>query len=323
MFRSLSLLLLAVAPLFALFAPVADAQARFRSRNPHGASHGRNLHASPRVHATPRHATPRVHVDHRNSPIRDSGGHVVGNLHRDVIHRDARYVVPHVQNSLHHGTYHFRGGSYYYTPQTVVARARAVRRPVVVAFGGFSRIDDLAARLETLANEFCLDLHYNYRHNPGFQETYGEAYQILGAAKYVHAAEHQQNREAVRARLSGLDALMHHVQGDVRGWSRHHYRQIGQLGIIAKMEMIESTLHHLMNSVGVHPTAAGEQAPVPGGGAEQAPAPLSLAPSPMLSAPASGPVPRLAPTSAQPSGGSWNAPPASAPVPSLAPTPRQ
>ena len=81
-----------------------------------------------------------------------------------------------------------------------------------VAFGGFSHVDDLASRLETLTNEFCLDLHYHYSHNHGYAATYGEAYQILDAAKFIHAAEHQQDRQAIAARLKGLNELFHHVQ---------------------------------------------------------------------------------------------------------------
>lgn len=69
-----------------------------------------------------------------------------------------------------------------------------------------------------------------------------------------------------------MDALFHHVQDDVRDWSRRHRRQIGQLGILSKMDMIESALHHLMNDVGVH--EAGVPEPAPGGIGERAPAPL-------------------------------------------------
>ncbi|MCA9133523.1 MAG: hypothetical protein KDA45_10230 [Planctomycetales bacterium] len=64
------------------------------------------------------------------------------------------------------------------------------------------------------------------------------------------------------------------MQDDVRGWSRIHRHQIGHLGIVSKMERIESTLHHLMNDVGVHPEAAASQAPPPALGA-----PLPLPPA--------------------------------------------
>ena len=75
--------------------------------------------------------------------------------------------------------------------------------------------------------------------------------------------EHQQDRLAIAARLNGIDELFHHTQDDVRDWSRHHHQQVGQLGILSKMDLIESTLHHLMHDAGVlHASAAGVTAPM-------------------------------------------------------------
>ncbi len=223
------------------------------------------------------HHRPSYHIDHHDHVVRDSHGHVIGRYHHDVIHQDSNYIVPHTGHH-HHGTYYVQSGQYYYRPQTASVSSPHTTnyRPQQVTFGGFLHVDDLASRLETLSNEFCLDLHYNYSHNRGFQETYREAYQVLDVAKYIHAAEHQNDRRAIQEQLGGLDRLFHHIQGDVRGWSRHHHRQVGQLGILSKMDLIESTLHHLMNDVGVRPTpdAGGQQAPPPGGGQEQAPPPV-------------------------------------------------
>jgi hypothetical protein len=225
------------------------------------------------------HYSPGYHIDHHDHVIRDSHGHVIGNYHHDVVHRNSTYIVPHTSHSNHHGTYHLHNGNYYYTAQTVSSNHAA--QAVQVKFGSFSHVDDLASRLEELTNEFCLDLHYNYSHNHGFRETYAEGYQLMLVAKFIHDAEHAHDRDAIRSKLGGMDELFHHVQDDVRGWSRHHRRQIGQLGILSKMDMIESTLHHLMNDVGVHATG-GEQAPAPGGLLEQAPSPLTVAPPPAL-----------------------------------------
>ncbi len=129
-------------------------------------------------------------------------------------------------------------------------------------------MDELASRLERLSNQFCRDLHYNYSHNPGFRETYREAYQLFQVARYIHAAEHQRDRRAIQEELRGLDQLFHHIQDDVRGWSRHHHRRIGRYGLASQIAMIESTLHHLINDVGVKPTSLRQ-----GAEAEQAPAP--------------------------------------------------
>ncbi len=213
-----------------------------------------------------------IHIDHDDHVIRDSHGHVISRHHGGNAHNHWDHIVPRYHSS-HSGSYYSSGGQYYYAPQTAgLGQAPA---PTAIQFGSFSHVDDLAIRLESLSNELCLDLHYNYRHNHGFRETYAEAYQILQVAKFIHDAEHAQDRQAIAAKLGGLDALFHHVEEDVRGWHRHHRRQIGSLGIITKMEYIESTLHHLMNDVGVRATPQGpEVAPVPGGGGvEQAPPP--------------------------------------------------
>lgn len=225
------------------------------------------------------HYNPGYHIDHHDHIVRDSHGHVIGRYHHDVVHQNSTYIVPHHGN--HHDTYHVHNGHYYYTPRTAsVGTTRVVTKPVQVQFGSFSHVDDLASRLEELSNEFLLDLHYNYSHNHGFRETYAEGYQLLQVAKFIHDAEHAHDRAAIRSKLNGMDALFHHLQDDVRGWSRHHHRQIGQLGILSKMNMIESTLHHLMNDVGVEqappPAAVGGQAPPPGGIG----APLTTAPPP-------------------------------------------
>lgn len=233
------------------------------------------------------HYSPGYHIDHHDHVIQDSHGHTIGQYHHDVVHQNSTYVLPYTGHQ-NHGTYFQSEGSSYYYPQTASANPAHYQstQPVSVQFGGFSHVDDLASRLESLSNEFCLDLHYNYPHNPGFRETYSEAYQILQVAQFIHAAEHQQDRPAIASRLQGLDALFHHVEDDVRGWQRHHHRQVGQLGIMAKMDLIESTLHHLMNDVGVHATGAGQQAPTTqGNGLEQAPTPAGVAPGALSSQP--------------------------------------
>lgn len=218
------------------------------------------------------------HVHHHDHVVRDSHGHIIGRYHHDVIHRGSVRVVPHF-NAVSNGTYYQQGQQSFYYPQTAqLGTVETAPTPQEISFGGFGHVDDLAMRLETLMNELCLDLYYNYSHNPGFQETYSEAYALLENARFIHAAEHNADRDVIRQKLGGADALFHHIQDDVRGWSRVHHRQIGTLGILTKMEMSESVLHHLMNDVGVSPVAP-EQAPVPVGGPEVAPPPTALSPS--------------------------------------------
>jgi len=186
-------------------------------------------------------------------------------------------IDPRAAHGSHHGTFHLHNGHYYYTPRTVSVSVGVAPRPTQVQFGSFSHVDDLASRLEELTNEFLLDLHYNYSHNHGFKETYAEGYHLLEVAKYIHDAEHANDRAAIRSQLGGMDALFHHLQDAVRGWSRHHHRQVGQLGMLSKMDMIESILHHLMNDVGV------QQAPEPAHGI--APPPAGVGPAPLTTAP--------------------------------------
>lgn len=243
-------------------------------RDRHGHVVGRQHHDV--IHQNPTYRTsPGYHIDHHDHVVRDRHGHVIGRQHHDVIHQNPTYVAPPVTQV--------------YVPPT----RHQTYRPVQPEFGSFSHVDELASRLETLATEFCLDLHYNYSHNPGYRETYREAYQILQVAKYIHAAEHQHDRAAIQQQLGGLDQTFHHVRDDVRGWSRHHHRQVGQLGILAKMDGIESSLHHLMNDVGVRPTPVQQvpapsasvppslgapPAPTPANGVIQSPATITTAP---------------------------------------------
>jgi hypothetical protein len=188
--------------------------------------------------------------------------YVVHDRHGHVVVRDSYYV---------------RNGHYYYSRKAAGVHSSHYR-PQEITFGGFSHVDDLAIRLEDLANQLCLDLYYNYSHNFEFRVTYAEAYQVLEVARFIHNAEHHQDRAAIQKRLQGLDDLFHHVQDDVCGWSRHHHRQIGTLGVLSKMDLLEDTLHHLMNDVGVSQApGVNEKAPRPDDHEEeQAPAPLTL-----------------------------------------------
>ena len=203
---------------------------------------------------------------HKTLPYPGKGGHHggghktlphPGNGHHDHYH-DAHHVVR-FSSDRFRGGYYERGGKCYYED----GRGHVTQ----VRYGSFSHVDDLALRLEWLTKELCLDMHYNYRHNRGFRETYREVYELYELAKYIHEEEHHGHRSEIRRQLGGMDALFHHVQHDVRGWHRHHRRQVGTLGIIDKMDRIEATIHHLMNDVGV------EEPPLPDAGSELPPLP--------------------------------------------------
>jgi hypothetical protein len=189
-------------------------------------------------------------------------------------HSDWHHVVPHYDQHWN-GSYYWDDGINYYIPQPHVTDggAHVAAQPVAIEFGGYAHVDELAGRLERFANDLCLDLHYNYRHNRGFARTYREAYQILATAQYIHDKEHQGDRDEVARRLDELDGLFHHVQDEINVWSRRNARPIGRSGARAKLDLIAATLHHLMNDVGVR-GAHGGALPAP------APADFEVAPTP-------------------------------------------
>ena len=216
--------------------------------------------------------------------------------HLDVVHHHGshfgnnnwNYVVP-ANHGMHQhsGSFYVQGNAHYYTPTPIVrvnptqfqsAQVRPVQvlQPIQLQFGDFSRCEDLAGRLETEANRLCLDMFYNYQHNPGFQETYAEAYSLLESAKFVHAKQHQGDRDAIRHHVTQMDGLLHHVQEELLPWSRNHRRQVGSGGIIEKSSAVVAILHHLCFDVGVEPHGDDEPAPAPGFGDEQAPAPSGV-----------------------------------------------
>ncbi len=222
------------------------------------------------------------------------------NGHLDAVHHHGRhfgqsnwnYVVPQQSSHHFHGSYYVQNNGYYYTPTPVVRVTsnfqtaqlppvqQVVQQPVQLEFGGYARFEDLSGRLEIEVNRLCLDMFYNYRHNPGFDESYREAFALLEACKYVHAKEHQGDRSAIRDQVVQMDQLMHHVQEDIVQWSRQHIRQVASGGVIEKSGAVEAILHHLCYDVGIEPHGADEPAPAPNVGEEQAPAPGALIGSP-------------------------------------------
>lgn len=169
-------------------------------------------------------------------------------------HQDQyRYVVP--SGGRYGAFYTHDNGSYYTPPVTRVVgeQQQPAPRPVLLKFGGFQKHEELAERLEMLANNICLDLHQNYQDNPGFDEVYGEAYKLLQAAKYVHGKEHQGDKAAIQRSVNSIDEMFHHMQRDIGEWRNANRRQVGQMSLAAKTEEFEAVLHHLMFEIGVKP----------------------------------------------------------------------
>ncbi len=241
-----------------------------------------------------RHYSPGYRFDQHNYSVRDNHGFVIGNYHSPVIHNSAQYILPHSGHG-HHGSYYYMDNTYYYRPQTIDPHGHGLHQPAPVAYGGFAHSEDLSGRLDELMNELCLDLYYNYSHNNGFNETYREAYGILQTAKFLHDAEHRNDKNALRDRIAGIDQDFHHIQDDVKGWTRQHQHQIGAMGVQSKMDLIESTIHHLMNDMGVPHTEHVEGSPAgiaPNGILQQAPPPPGISPpsEPSIAPPIAPPV---------------------------------
>lgn len=184
------------------------------------------------------------------------------------------YVVP--QSQQYSGAYYVQGNGFYYTPSAITYRgatqpgyaAPAIQQSIPLQFGGFNRCDDLTGRLESQINILCLELYYNYQHNPDFQQTYREAYGLLQLARELHALDHQGQRQAIQELVTILDQQYHHVQQDILPWTRQPYRHIPPGGAAEKAATGEALLHHLCFVAGVQPHTNApvlgvEQAPIP------------------------------------------------------------
>jgi hypothetical protein len=182
-------------------------------------------------------------------------------------HHHFFYVQPHHH---HHATFYtYQNQSYYIPPRPVVTSVEQAPppQPQVIEFGSFAHVRELADRMSFLTNELCLGMHYNYPHNPAFKEVYRDTYGILQTGKTVLNLSGGDRKQIADA-LSPLDEQFHRIQEQVRGWSRVHRRQIGNLGVVEKMGQLESIIHHLLYDAGIEPdhsaqTNGNEQAPPP------------------------------------------------------------
>lgn len=220
------------------------------------------------------------------------GGHHLGHvpIHHGIHfgHHNWHHVVPH--RPAYVGAYYTTGATHYYTPSHVTPIISVqrnpdapppavveIQKPVELTFAGFSKYQDLAGRLSFEANAMCLDMHYNYKHNKNFAEVYGEAYGVLQAAKYLLGQEHRGDKEIIRKRLAEVDKLFHHVQDEMRDWTRIPAKQVGPDTLPEKIAAVEAVMHHLCYDVGVKPhEQPAEAAPAPVDLKEEAPAPLPI-----------------------------------------------
>jgi hypothetical protein len=246
----------------------------------HGHGHGHGGHFGGGHHHHGHHG--HHHFGHHHGHHHHFGHyHNFGHHHH---HLGWYYGVP---SYYYPRAYYYGYGSNYYVPRsyvfprtyviprTYVADPGAVvaARPVEAEARGIAQVDDLSGYLVELANEVCLDLHYNYRHNQGFEETYRDAYEILNSSKFVQANENQGDRAEVIRRLDAMVGLLHKVREQVRGWSRQHSRQIGQAGALTKLDAIEATVNRLVSDLGAKGAHGTAEIEPTDGGTEVAPAP--------------------------------------------------
>ncbi len=148
----------------------------------------------------------------------------------------------------------------------------------VYKFGARNHADALAVQLAQQANAICLEMHRNYRHNPGFRETYAEMYQVLQDAKHIHELVHnnyhrsrREGEDHIARDLHAMDELFHHIEEDIARWTPattqqhfHHGAVHGQSQNLRRlMQNFSETLHHMMTDYGVRSQIASGEAPPP------------------------------------------------------------
>lgn len=122
---------------------------------------------------------------------------------------------------------------------------------VAIQFGGFAHTEELGNLLPAVVNDFCLDMHHNYSHNQNFSSAYREAYAMLTTARSLQQSLPSNDRDVVKQHLVSIDQKLHLVDRQTQGWTRDHARQVGELGLIAKEEMVSDIIHHMMYDAGI------------------------------------------------------------------------
>jgi hypothetical protein len=219
------------------------------------------------------------HHHHYVNPTYQYGGHTHGHYHQNYYAQDQHYHV-------------------YSSPMVYAAR---------------THVDTLAIDLKYAANRIAWDMYENYTSNPGYRDTYREAYKMLQDAKHIytlvydeqyHLHQHPGGVDHIATDLRDISALYQHIQQDIARWSPTVYNPYHDAGLLhAKMQKFGEVLNHIMADYGI-------QAPVSTGPAAPTGPTTQIDPP----APSAGPTPGFAP-SAPFSGGAPAAPSFSSPQP--------
>ena len=138
---------------------------------------------------------------------------------------------------------------------TTSVASQQAPEPTPVVFGGFAHVDELTGMLPVVANDLCLDMHYNYQGNGGFDSAYRNAYAVLQSANSLQASHQAGNKEAIQAAVRNVDVMLHRIEEQTFNWTRHEQRQVGELGLLTKLEVTADITHHLMYDIGIEPDA--------------------------------------------------------------------
>lgn len=134
-----------------------------------------------------------------------------------------------------------------YTTRGTIDRSAAVP----VEFGGYQFVSDLAPAFAPVANELALELHYNYRNNPNFNQVYRDAYSVLTEARALEQAQQRGDREQVQQHLIAANRNLNQVMTATENWQRSHQKQIGEAGLETKLQMTADMLNHMMYDIGI------------------------------------------------------------------------
>jgi hypothetical protein len=150
------------------------------------------------------------------------------------------------------GSYYVDKGVFYYRPQN----GRRPAPPEIIEAGSFAHVDDLSTRLEYELGMMCLDIHDNYRHNPGHSDAYRQAYQVWQLAQQIQSPDAELNQSEVGDMVRSLDPQFQPLRREVSGWTRRQSRQHGSGSLQTKLVRVESLIHHLLNAAGPEPSVA-------------------------------------------------------------------
>lgn len=161
--------------------------------------------------------------------------------------------------------------------------------------GSGGHVDSLAHRVEQSANYVAWELYNHHRndHHHDYAIVYQETKEMWAVARHCHDLLHNKiNNDRLKRNVRELDLLFHHLEEHIAEWDHdYHVRQDGhwhdyvlhghhhgygdEHHLLALMADLESSLHHLMDDLGIEP---GSYDVAPGGTGNNSPPPIGVLP---------------------------------------------